>query len=103
MNVAVSEANVPFDENMSLLRQKSSSHLVWILSIYCSYEPYFLRFRGSSPFSYVDESLERKQKQFLMCISYPESRKAEFSEKGGYFYLILVLKYYGDIISQKSA
>ena len=103
MDVAVSEADVPFDENMSLLRQKSSSHSVWILSTYCSYKPYVLRFRGSSTFSYVNESLEREQNFLNADLIYPASRKAEFPEKEGPFWFLLLLKYYRDIISQRSS
>lgn len=58
MDVAVSKADVPFDKIMSLISQKSFSHSAWILSTYCLYKPYVLRFRGSSTFSFVNESLE---------------------------------------------
>jgi len=58
MDVFVLEAYVPFDENMSFIRQKSPSHSVWILNTCCSYKQYVLSFRDSSTFSYVKETLD---------------------------------------------
>lgn len=58
MGVAVSEADLPFDMNMLLLRQNNSSHSILILSTHGPYKSYVLRITGSTTFSDVNKNLE---------------------------------------------